>query len=1390
MGARLMMRVHSRLLFFGGVVVFSCALFIGCDDSPSSSLVECTSNQSCPSTSLCIDGVCRRGVQEPLVRDAATAQPIGFDMEVVVDASGCVGEACESICTEACPVGESCQDGECVCVEGARRPCGIKVGECNYGVETCTGGEWDECQGGVQPTLERCDGLDNDCDGMVDEGAFTRYYGDVDGDGWGNGEDTTLACRPPEGYVDRDGDCDDFDRAINPDALDICDGIDNDCDQHIDGLELVVDPQFQCLNQGVCEGTTPSCQGAEGLTCIYPELEFQPNGENRCDDLDNDCDGLVDEMLTTLWYRDFDGDGFGDDDTAVLVCARPGEGFVARGGDCQDDDETIHPDADEICDGVDNNCNVRIDDLDEQLVPAPPGTCPPNRGVCRGLEPVCLGEAGWSCPVERAGYEPNGETLCDGLDNDCDGPIDESISQPCGIDVGVCTSGQSVCIAGRFGPCSGVEGVAPTDDESSIGLCDGLDNDCDGDTDEGCDCLDGDRVPCGSDVGVCRTGESVCFGGRYGPCDGQGPIAEFCDPEFLDHNCDGRDDIEAGLTTLVFDDGDGDGFGSGVAYHQCGPARVGQADRGGDCEDQDPRINPGAIEVCDGIDNDCNGQIDEAAPPADTRCLFRGVCVGTTPTCQGEAGWTCIIASPDYEEEETSCDGLDNDCDGLIDENIRRPCGVDIGVCTTGESVCVAGRFGACSGIQGVLPTDDESSIGLCDGLDNDCDGQIDEGCECQDGERILCGSNVGACQEGERVCQGGRYGPCDGQGPRVEFCDPQFIDHDCDGRDDIQAGLTTLVYDDQDGDGFGGGEAYHQCGPAREGQSARGGDCRDLEPAINPAAPEICDGLDNNCNRTVDEDPIPPVLACVQQGVCRGTIPVCQAELGWACIIENPDYQLPERLCDGLDNDCDGHTDEGLQITVYTDRDEDGFGTDEAQQICGAPPRFTTLRAGDCDDAEFGVNPDAQEVCDGVDNNCQDGIDEGDVCLPPAVSCPILAEVLTGAEVVLSGRGNDPDGGDLQFNWQIISAPEGSTAEILPNNEARGTITPDEPGEYEFELCGIDDEGEQACCRTVLHVEPRCVAPPPAATLSSCSVSWDRRPLIEVAPLPVGVSYRFTIDGAQAPFAVLDTPGQNHFRPAEPLGPGGPPPEGQALAIFVQSCIADDPTCCAPAERVTFRLMETCVVQAAPTVENIIISEYLINGDGGNCPGDGCEAGESIEITNLSHCPVSLDGHHFRYCNNADCTTHRFMDFGPADIVPPRGVYVTVRNPNASTCELAFLGEDDPGLFGLKRSDLVIQSNSTDRSGWFVNSGGGSLRVATGAFMDAQSGRTIALVDPYRGGQANCQSVGFDALDGCGEVEPGTEPATRLLPDQLGRLWHPCDAVLEQSPGGCFEEP
>ena len=154
------------------------------------------------------------------------------------------------------------------------------------------------------------------------------------------------SCSAPAGYVSNDGDCDDGNAAVHPGAPEICDGKDNNCDGHVDeGFDTDGD------GYAICEGD-----------CDDNDASVYPGAPEVCDDKDNNCNGQIDEGVKTTFYRDADGDGYGNPATSTQACAQPA-GYVSNNQDCNDAKATIYPGAPELCDGLDNNCNGQIDEI-------------------------------------------------------------------------------------------------------------------------------------------------------------------------------------------------------------------------------------------------------------------------------------------------------------------------------------------------------------------------------------------------------------------------------------------------------------------------------------------------------------------------------------------------------------------------------------------------------------------------------------------------------------------------------------------------------------------------------------------------------------------------------------------------------------------------------------------------------------------------------------------------------------------------------------------------------------------------------------------------------------------------------------------------------------------
>ena len=537
-----------------------------------------------------------------------------------------------------------------------------------------------------------------------------------------------------------------------------CNGIDDDCDGVIDnGFDLANDP----LNCGACgivcsaPTATTACVGGRCVIskCIpgYVDADKLPGngcecmltngGVEICDGADNDCDGVIDNGFDL--QNDPSNCG-----ACGMVCSAANAFSFCSSGTCAFTCKTGYYDADkkasdgceyactptadpaEVCDGIDNNCNGLIDAEDPGIMYTPAdrtcyssaaGSCQAGLTTCVAGKLVCVGAG------------PPSEEICDGRDNNCNGLIDESdpnLGKTCyapgvaGCDVSTghcvqgseCKLGAYVCTNGSL-VCGGM--VTPT-----VEICDGKDNDCDGVIDNGFD-TNTDPNNCGG------CGHKCSFAHAFGACiDG---VCVF-DPKNREGAC------AEGWVDANHNPSDG-------CEYQC---------------------TPDGPEMCDGKDNDCNGLIDNADPGLvypSNYCLQIGECSkgpgGSThagwetsasfPVCGIPAGspagtapsWICnypatvqTTASGEIVAQETWCDGLDNDCNGVVDDPYAKllgttctdPNSTAVGACVRkGTWRCQTDKTLAAScdftGVPAAATPTDE----ICDGIDNDCDGLVDE---------------------------------------------------------------------------------------------------------------------------------------------------------------------------------------------------------------------------------------------------------------------------------------------------------------------------------------------------------------------------------------------------------------------------------------------------------------------------------------------------------------------------------------------------------------------------------------------------------------------------------------------------------------------------------------
>ncbi|MFT4627508.1 MAG: hypothetical protein ACI8PZ_006193, partial [Myxococcota bacterium] len=806
-----------------------------------------------------------------------------------------------------------------------------------------------------------------------DGGLFclATYWADADGDGFGDPAFPSDRCAPGAGFATNDGDCDDTNPDVHPGAIEVCDGLIDDCDDRPGAVPAIeVDDDGDGYVE--CSFAPGDWLGPDlptgGLDCDDTDGTRFPGAPDLCDGLANDCDGGA----VTPDEIDNDGDGYVE--CAIDAGGWDGDIGVIEGLDCNDGDATLFPSAPELCDGLINNCDTlalpvdEIDDDGDGYV-----ECTFDPGGWDG-DPSVIG--GGDCDdTPGPGFDvgPGVIELCDGVINGCaldelaDDEVDNDVDGyvECTIDPG-----------GWFGDPAVVGGddcndIDPTVSPVGVDLCDGIVNTCGGslipeEIDD-----DGDGfVDCTIDAGGWDGAGPFFSGGD--DCDDVDPTVFPGAVEL----CDGIVNACGGALPANEIDDDGDGHVECVVDAGGWDNLLTVPISGVDCNDADPTVFPGADELCDGIVTDCDLDGELPATEADRDGD------GWIECTEDRGGWRDVRPSgfEDCDDDDPTvfptapelCDGIDNNCDLALPSD-------EIDGDFDNYVECAFG-FGEWRGLS--VPevgidcddTDDTvfpSALERCDGQRNDCDAgpgvPADEVDNDGDGYVECPARDIGGWDGLGAVPVG--YLDCDDTDDTVYPTAPET----CDGRntDCNLAGVLPLDEVDNDGDG------YVECPYdiyTWVGVFVFGGlDCNDADDTIRPFAPELCDGQDNSCDEVlpvdeIDNDGDGYVDCVIDPG--GWDVPATRPIGGADC--DDTDvtvYPGGVDLCDGLINDCNDAVLRDVEIDDDGDGyvecviDPDGWNGDPA-----------VIGGGDCDDSDPSERPDGLEACDGQANSCGGG--------------------------------------------------------------------------------------------------------------------------------------------------------------------------------------------------------------------------------------------------------------------------------------------------------------------------------------------------------------------------------------------------------------------------------
>ena len=808
---------------------------------------------------------------------------------------------------------------------------------------------------------EVCDGVDQDCDGIEDNGVTTTFYADSDSDGYGDPASTQDACAAPSGFVSDASDCDDTSSAVHPGATEVCNSIDDDCDLAVDDDDSSLDTStastFYADSDGDGYGdastTTLACSVPSGFVaddadCDDGDSSVNPGAPEVCSGRDDDCDGFVDDDDSSVdtstgdpWYADSDNDRFGNPSSSTMACSQP-SGFVSDDTDCLDTDANTFPGAAAYESATDCMTDADGDDYGDST-------------------PFAAVTAGTDCDDADASISPAETEVCDEVDQDCDGVVDNGVQTTFYADsdadgYGDLGSTQDACSV----PSGYVSDTTDCDDtDASIHPAatelpgDEVDQDCDGtevcyaDSD-GDGYTDGSTVS-SSDTDCTDTGEATASA-LTGDCDDtvaavNPGASEVCNT--IDDDCDGDiDDADSSVDTSAgstfYADSDGDGYGDAASSTEACAQPSGFVGGATDCDDSDSAVNPAATEVCNTIDDDCDGDTDDADSSLDSATADTWYSDSDADGYGSSAVTTLACAQPSgYVADDSDCDDSDAD---------RNPGEVEVCDASDKDEDCDGLADDADSSVSAATQTTfyaDSDSDGYGDALTTTdaCDqpsGFVTDSTDCDDADSAV---NPGATE----VCSG--------------------VDDDCDGDiDDDDASVDTSTggstfYADSDGDGYGDSSVSTQTCAQPSGYVSDATDCDDGDSGVHPSASEVCNAIDDDCDGDIDDDD------------------------------------------SSVDTSSGGST-------YYADADGDGYGDSAVSTLTCAQPSSYVSDSTDCDDAAAAVNPGADEVCgDSLDNNCNGIVDGG--------MCGTVAS--TEAEVSLYGAaGQDYLGGYVDFTGDV----------------------------------------------------------------------------------------------------------------------------------------------------------------------------------------------------------------------------------------------------------------------------------------------------------------------------------------------------------------------------------